>query len=783
MDSLKRLSNAFVTFITHKPWLSMLVAFAMLGAIFTGFPKMTANFTHTAFFEADDPELVRFNAFERKFGNDDAVVIAVYSPSGVFDEETANLLRELDDRMWQVPEVIRVESLASFKWVHAQGDDIEIEDLLPHDQPLTPELLAERKRIALEHELLPGYLVSKDGTSAMVYAHIKPGIDKPSDAPAITAATKKIVAEMTKGDHQFYLLGGPIMTDAFREVSQTDLSKLIPMLLGMVIFLLVLTFRKVSGVVLPMLVIFPTIAAALALSGHLGFEMSSVTLTLPQVLIAVCIADAVHLVATFYRARAAGHTRRDAAHHTLQKNLVPTWLTSVTTALGFVSFATAHLRPIEYFGILAALGTMLAWFVTYLLVGPMMVLWPGKDDVAPALKIETDDLMASTPRSRAYIGFIARHRTAIMVAFGVITVGSGVLASRNIVNSNPYEYFARDVPVRQAQDFALEHLDGIAGFEIVVESGREDGVKDPAFLRKVEQFEKRVLEIDGVNKAVSIVDILRQMNRALNGGDPKEYRLPETAQGIGQQLLLYTMGLPQGMDVNDRITVKNDAMRISIVTNIVDSSFAMATRERMQAIGKELGLNLHVTGKIMLYQSMNGHVVQSFLTSLLLAFALIGTVMLVSFRSVTQGLVSMIPNVVPLAAGGAVLYFLNGALDIGTVLVASVSLGIAVDNTIHIFSSWNRHVLAGDSPTLALEKLFAHTGPAMLSTTLILILGFLTLALGSFIPNVYFGLLTAIILGMGMIADFVLLPALLLTISAPQAATAASPQSAVQPAA
>ena len=767
-EFMQRLSESFVVFITRKPWLSLLAGSLLLGAIFAGFPRMTANFTHTAFFEAKDPALVRFNAFERKFGNDDAVVIVVHSPSGVFDVQTATLLRALTERMWKVPEVIRVDSLSNFQWVHAVGDEIEIEPLLPETGPFTSELLAERQKIALAHEPLPGYLVTKDAKTAIVYAHIKPGIDAPPNATLIAAESRRVVKDLAGGDHQFYLTGGPIMTDAFSAVSQKDLSTLIPALLLMVLVLLVLTFRRAGGVVLPMVVIFTTVAATLAMSGWLGFEMSSVTLSLPQVLIAVCVADAVHLMASFYSARRHGQSRQDAAAYTLSKNMLATFLTSLTTALGFASFVTAHLRPIVYFGVLAAIGTMIAWFLTYMLAGALMVVWPGKEPThVPEGGHDHEELQRSSPRSLAWVMFISRNRTPVIAGFLLLTVVSAAFASLNVVSSNPYEYFSHGVPVREAQDFALAHLEGIAGFEVVVDSGREDGVKDPVFLNKVARLESEILKLDGINKTVSIVDILRQMNRALNGGDEREYRLPSTAPGVAQQLLLYTMGLPQGMDVNDRITIKSDALRISLISDIVNSNRAVEAARQIEALAVSKGLSAHVTGKNMLYQSMNGHVVQSFLQSMGLAVILIGLVMLASFNSVKAGLLSMIPNIVPLVVGGAALYFITGSLDIGTVLVGSVCLGIAVDNTIHIFTNYNRHMAHGDDPTTALARLFAHTGPAMASTTAILVCGFMTLAFGSFMPNVYFGLLTSVILTLGYLADVMLLPALLLAFAKP----------------
>lgn len=759
----KGVAFAVSTFITSKPWTTLAISFASMAILAVGLGKMTVNFTHTAFFKESDPQLQRFEAFERKFGNDDAVIVVVNSPSGVFDKDSAELLRKLTDKMWKVPEVIRVDSLTNFQWVHAEGDEIEIEPLLPRDGDLSPQLLEERKQIALKHEVLPDYLVSKDGKTAVVYAKLKPGIDHPPDAPLITAETVKVVESLKGGDHVFHLTGGPIVNNAFKHASEKDLSVLVPALLLMVATLLAFTFRRLGGVVMPFFVIFATVIATFAFSGWLGLENSTVTFALPQVLIAVSVAESVHLLVGFYRARKASRSRREAAQYTLQKNFMATLLTSSTTAIGFYSFISANLPPIENFGILAGLGTTYTWLMTYGVVGPMMVVWPGKEATTGADTME-DDLTQSTPFSRSFIAFIDRYRWAVVTIFIGLVSMSAWLSMKNVVNSNPYEYFRKGLPVRNAQEFVLENLGGIAQFEVIVDAGQEDGIKDPAFLRKVEELEKRVLEIDGVNRAISIVDILRQMNRALNGGDQQYYKLPDTREGIAQELLLYTMGLPQGMDVNDRMTVKSDAIRVTLVSTITDSNHAVAAAEQIERIGKEIGIDAKTTGKMLLYQGMNGHVVDSFLNSLGSALLLIGVIMVASFRSFRLGIISMIPNIVPLVFGGAVLYFISGTLDIGTVLVASVSLGIAVDDTIHILTHFNKHLEEGMTTRESLERLMAHSGPAMISTTLILVTGFCTLAFGDFIPNVYFGLLTAIILTLGLATDFLLLPAILMIV-------------------
>jgi predicted RND superfamily exporter protein len=540
--------------------------------------------------------------------------------------------------------------------------------------------------------------------------------------------------------------------------------------------LIVAILRHAGGVVMTFLVIIACVIAALATSGWLGIEMSSVTFTLPQILIAVCVADAVHLLVGFYRARKSGLPRRDAARHSLQKNLVPTLLTSLTTMLGFFSFATAEMPPLAGLGLLAGIGTVYAWLIAYGVVGPLMVLWPGKDATAgDGGSAAEDTLHHATPRTTAYVALIDRLRLPIVATFIVTSLGMGYLGSLNEINSNPYEYFRKGTPMRDAQDFILDKLDGIASFELVVDSGKEDGIKDPAFMHKVERLEAGIMKMPGMHRAVSLVDVLRQMNRALNGGGDEHYVLPKTTEGIAQELLLYQMGLPQGMDVNDRVTIKYDAMRVTLVSTIIDSTDFVDAGHEIVALGKQLGLNVNVTGKMSLYQGMNGHVVRSFLRSLLLALGLIGMVMLFSFRSIELGGISSIPNIVPLMVGGGALYMISGQLDMGSVMVASVCLGLCVDNTIHILTNFNRHVAEGRSPRDAMAQVLAHAGPAMTTTTIVLVAGFGTLAFGTFIPNVYFGMLTAIILGVGYLTDMVLLPAILLIRADRKAARAAAP--------
>jgi predicted RND superfamily exporter protein len=754
-------TRKMVDFIVGRPVLSMLLGLALVGAGTAGVRFAHADFTHKAYFWDDDPHLIRFDAFERRFGNDDAVVVAIHSPSGIFDLDSAALLREATQRMWNVPEVIRVDSLSNYNWVHARGDDIIVEPLLP--EQLTPALLEERKRVALAHEVIPDYLVSRDGRTALIFARIKPGIDRPPDAPVITRAVETAVADLRRGDHLVYIAGGPPLTNAFAEVATADVSRLFPLAILVAALFLYLILRSLAGVLLPLAVVFLSIGATFGFAGWTGITLTNMSTVIPSIMIAVAVADSVHILHAFLRAhqhrpgqQSRRQGRREAARYALEKNMLPTFLTSSTTAIGFITFLSANLKPLSGMGVMAAFGTMLAWVLSYLFLGALLVLLPLKPRSLPP---EAQPL--SERLSGRYTAFLVRNRRKVMAGAALAAVVSLALSATNQVNSDPLKYFREHIPVRVANHFIEEKVGSARGVEVVIDAGSEDGVKDPAFLRKAEALQAWVEKQPGITRALSVVDVIKQMNRSLNGDAAEAYRIPDDRQTVGQELFLYTMNLPQGMDLNDRVTLKNDALRMTVLTRISTSREIMALVARIEAQARALGLQAHGTGKFILYNAINGYVVSSFVTSFGQSVLLIGLMMVIFLRSVKLGIIAMIPNVLPVLIGGGFLKLIGQPLDIGTVLVASVCLGIAVDDTIHVLANFQRLRRQGRNDFEAIREVFAHTAPALVSTTAILVLTFATFVAADFTPNVYFGLMTAIILATALLVDMTLTPVLL----------------------
>jgi predicted RND superfamily exporter protein len=410
-------------------------------------------------------------------------------------------------------------------------------------------------------------------------------------------------------------------------------------------------------------------------------------------------------------------------------------------------------------------GTILAWILTYTLVGPYLAL-------APELRLRratpAGESLEHRPRwheiwvSR-FVDQVARHKLPIVAGVFLLSLGAVGLSMNNTINANPFRYFDETFWLRQSADFAEAHLRGSQGIEVVVSSGRADGVKDPGFLQRVEKFQNWLDEQEYVAKTVSIIDFLKQSNRALHGDDPAFYTLPPTQQEISELLFLYSVNLPEGLDLSNRVSLEADKLRISVRWTLYDSAIATKTADQLERMAKTLGLDIETTGKMLLFQRMNSYVAQSLLISLSISLLLISAILMVVFRSVRMGIVSLLGNVMPLGVGVAVLTLVGRDIDTGAVVALSVCLGVVIDDTIHLLQaiqssgarSMREAISCGISRVLAPTSL----------TTVILVIGFGAFMMGDFVPNQNFGLLAVAICLSGYLFDLIFLPALLLVLS------------------
>lgn len=749
-----RAGRAWVGFIVERPAVAILLGLLLVAALAPGIRHLRAEFSYRVWFAEGDPLLADFDAFERRFGNDQSAIVLVHSPSGIFDVESATLLRELTEKMWTAPEVIRVDSLANFNWVHDEDGDLVVEPLIPDLGPLDEETLAERKRVALSHELVPGYLVGTGATTAVIYARLQPKLDGVPDFPKLIAGVEGIIEPFRgRGDHQFHITGSPMVAYSFREAASHDARTLLPVVGGLVLLCLAFALRRISGVVLTLVVLAGATAATLGAAGWLDRPINNLTASIPQFLIAIAIATGVHVIKRFDQYFEPGTDRREAVRRALHANLQPTLLTSVTTAIGFFSFSGADVIPVRDLGVVSGIGTLVAWLLTYLIGGALLVLLPLR---ARRLERRTWTWGA---QAAAVLG---RRKGPILVAFAMVTLVAIHIASNLRIDSDYFAYFADDAPINVATQRLETDVGGALAVEMVIDTGQKGGIKDPEFLRRVDRFADWLRAQDFVTSAVSVVDFLKATNRSLEGEKPEAYRLADDREAIAQQYLLYTLSLPQGMDLNDRVSVDESAIRLTSLWRLHNSLAVLPELERIAAEAKAHGLSVTATGKNLLLLQMNPYVVDAFVDSVLIALVTVSLLLMVVLRSVGLGLLAMIPNLVPLLFGAALIGALGQNLDIGTIVAFGVCLGIAVDDTVHFLSHYDEYRRAGADPVTAVARIFDRTMPALVTTTVTLVIAFGVFAFSSFVPNRLFGLLVAFILVVALTTDAFLLPALLM---------------------
>lgn len=744
--------------IAAKPGWVILAAGILTLVLGFGVTMLGVNFSLTAFVSEDDPLLIEFNRYEREFGNDDTIVVALNSESGIFNEESLKLLSKLTRQLEAVPDVDRVTSLSNHTQIRSLNDELHVGPLLPERVEWTSEFLQSRRAVALADEVIPNYLLSLNAQTTLVFAQLRPALDDPIDLGAAVSATRSVVQGLEREGHRFFVAGGPAITAGFEEEATKDLTVLLPMMFLLVVICLAWTLKSIVSVFLALTVVGLSIVATFGLAGWLGIPITNSSSFLPQILIAIGIADGVHLLSVFFRTMAQGQDKNEAARHSLLKNFQPTILTTLSTGIGFLSFTNSPIQSIADFGFLAGSGVLFAWIYSYGALGPLLFLLPIK--VRASTERSRDQ---SVQRTQAFVGVLIRYRRSVLLLFCGLVVVSCWLALQNRVNADPYEYFSDEVPVRIANDFILDEIGGIRGVDLILRRAPGESVLDPSFMKKVDALQKWLEEIPEVTRTVSLVNIIKSMNRSLNNDNPNYYVVPETIEAVSQFLLLYSMSSSDSSDLKHLVTEENDALHITILWTLSDSVEWIAAEEKILEHARANGLTPNITGKGTIFQHLGPYLIETFVESMSIALILMSVLLVFIFRSLRMGLLALMTNCIPLVGGAAVFYLAGRSVDFGSVLVASVCLGIAVDDTIHILSNYERLRGQGLSPCDAMVQVLEHTAPALIITTIILVAGFGTLAFGNFVPNIYFGLMTAVILVFALVTDVVFLPAVLVS--------------------
>jgi predicted RND superfamily exporter protein len=479
------------------------------------------------------------------------------------------------------------------------------------------------------------------------------------------------------------------------------------------------------------------------------------------------VADSVHIIAEFRSYHTELGDRREAARRTLYLVGTPCLLTSLTTATGFASMSIAPIKAISHLAIYSAVGVLAAFVLTITLL--FVFLSFGRRHRRRAAS-DAEKLRAKGGRLfqailAAITRFDIRYRKSILAAFAVVFVVSGFGIARLRVDSNFLHEFSPDEPIRRSVEYVDEIMGGAFSFIYLFDAGESDGIKNPAVLREIERFQTEAdTHTDIVKKSYSIGDVLMDLNRSFNEGDMAYHVLPETRELIAQYLLLYEMS--GGDEVEEYVSGDFSRASLELRLKAVESSELAKLAEALEAYLAEHpteASDVRVTGIGALWLQLMAYITQSQIRGFLLAFTVIGTMLCFIFRSLTIGLIAMVPNLSPVILTLGVMGWIDLPLDYVRLLIATVAIGISVDDTIHHMTRFDLEFRRSGSYHQALFASMADVGRALVITSVALVAGFLVFRFSGLDSMASFGSLLATTITVALVADFLLMPALVLT--------------------
>jgi predicted RND superfamily exporter protein len=784
-DAIERLSSFFEAVALwsydHR-WIVLLASFAAwgLGGYLAYGARVDNSFA--AFFDTDDPAYNAYQQYREDFESDELAYIVYRAQPGPWDIDVMRrieqLTRALED---EVPFVKEVTSLSNAEFMEgAPPDDILVYDLLEDFPENQDELFSIRDKV-MKKPIYLGGLVSPDATlGAIIVEMTRSSIDSVDEIrldpnagdglhnlyPQVSFSAIEAILERPEYEGiEFFHTGDVALNATYNTIFvERDLPLVFGLTLLVIALSLALVFRRTLGVVGPFMVVFFAMAISMALIGVLGWRIDFLFALMPVLLITVGVADSVHILSELEIEQRRLADRRKAIARTLYLVGAPCLLTSLTTAAGFLSLSFSPVKSIAHLAVYSSAGVLAAFLASISILVAFLSF--GRPGAAKKLRPPANE---AEPGKRfdgvleAIASFVIRFRNPIIIAFVLVFVASAWGMSRLTVDSNFLNEFSEELDIRRATQFVDDHMSGTSSLVYLFDTGEPEGIKDPAVLREIERVQGLADGQAIVTKTYSIVDLIKDINQSFHNGDPAYYRIPESRDLVAQYLLVYEMS--GGEELRDYVSMDYARATLELRCKLTDSS-------RFQALVADIDADLEreplsearisTTGIGALWLRFVDYISWSQIQGALLALTVVSLMMILVFGSVKIGLLSMVPNLSPVILVIGAMGWAGMPLDYYRLLIAPVAIGIAVDDTIHLMARYHREFLKSRDYEKALRDSMHGVGRALLITSVILILGFLVNLFSVMDGQKSFGVLLAGVIASALVADFLLMPALIL---------------------
>jgi len=746
----------FINLVIRFRWLIAFLVPALTFVFALQFKNIAFDGSYRIWFAEDSKALKQYDAFRARFGSDNSLIIVFRDENGIMNKKALGVIDRLTEKLWQTKFVARVDSLTNYQYVHSDKDDpdeIIVEDFIDDIDSLTLDDLKTKEKIALSEDMLRNRIISADGKTTMIVARIIPKASgKVGAVGIINRAVEQYIADEKESGYVFHLAGGPILNKTFATLGQHDALVFTPIIIAISILLLFGIFRRLSGMFLSIAIVVFTFIIVLAVQVLLGYKLNNFTANMPVFVIAIGIADATHLFWIYMIAKKKGLDNHEAIHYTMEKNFLPIFLTSMTTAVGFASLGISEIVPIRTLGIATANAAVLAFVLTIFFMPALLAI------LNPNIKPEKQEQKQISSIPSKYADFIIKNDKKILLFCISVAIIMGLGLVRLKVDSNTVRYFDEDIPFRKTVNFIQKNLTGPMTYEIVIDSKSKDGAKKPDFMRSVEKFQKQYKEkFADIRHTSSLVDVVKKFAEVIN----HKKEIPENENLIAQYLLLYSFSLPQGMEINDKIDVDERYLRLTASVDVVDTSLDLKMIKWAEDWWKNTPYTATVNGQTAMFAYMQHDVTNTLIQSIALAIVVVSVMMFFIFRNIKMIPFFITPNVLPIVLVIGIMGWLGINIDIGVAISGAIIIGVAVDDTIHFLVKYKEARVKGYNFRDSLAYIIQYAGLAIIFTTVILSTAFMIFAFSQFNPNVNFGIITAIALVIAVIVDLFMLPSML----------------------
>ena len=741
-------------------WLVVALATLVMLAITAGVRFITVTNDYRILFGEDNPQLAAFDALENTYSASKAVLIAVAPRDGsVFTREALGAVEELTEAAWRAPYSSRVNSLTNYTHSEALDDDLVVAPLVDDASSLSDADVARIEDSALNAIEIVGRLVSHDGRTAGVAINFILPENADQAVIEITDYLNSVLNQAHKShpNIDYYLTGDVVMDRTFADVTKNDMETLTPIVFLIIVGATIILLRSILSTLAIVAVLVFVINTTMGFAGWQGVVFSPTNAGVPIIVMVIAIADSIHIVTSVLLGMRRGLDRNAAIVESIRINAYPIFITSVTTAIGFLSLNASDSPPFHVLGNYVAFGVLCALVYTMTLLPALLSILPLRASLAQSHGTAFFDRFAD---------FVIARRKFLLWFVSLVVIVLIIGVHRIELSDNLAQYFDDRYEFRRDTDYIIENLTGVDKLEYSLSAGREGGITDPDYLRQVDAFAEWYRGQPEVTHVQAFSDIMKRLNKNMHGDDPAFYRLPEDPGLAAQYLLLYELSLPFGSDLNDRIDVAKSATRLSVVTR---NAWSRDLRELDKRAQVWLQANApafanEASGLSIIAAHLTLRNINSMLRGTITAMALISFILIWIFKSVRVGLLSLLPNFIPAIMSFGLWGYLVGHVGIASSVVIAVVFGIVVDDTIHFLSKYLKARREGRPAPEAVRYTFNTVGHALWTTTAVLSVGFLVFATSGFEVSWALGLLVTITIVFAIVADFLLLPTLLIAI-------------------